>query len=237
MEPVQVERFYLGCLAHASYIVASEGVAAIIDPQRDVDIYLRRQRRNGWQIQHIIETRRHADFVSGHRELADRTGAQIYLGANSGAQFPHVAVNNYDEIRFGQCCLRFMHTPGHTLESISIVMTDLGDTPRGAAEVFTGDRLFVGDVGRPDLSPTHTPQQLAELLYQSNFTSSCSSLPRPDLAASIPPTAPAHSAAARWDQKASPLSASSGAPITPCTPAAATNSCCLLSDNLPAAPE
>jgi hydroxyacylglutathione hydrolase len=166
MEPVQVERFYLGCLAHASYIVASEGVAAIIDPQRDVDIYIEAAARNGWQIQHIIETHVHADFVSGHRELADRTGAQIYLGANSGAQFPHVAVNNNDEIRFGLCCLRFLQTPGHTLESICIVMTDLGDTTR-PAEAFTGDTLFVGDVGRPDLSPTHTPQQLAELLYKS----------------------------------------------------------------------
>jgi hydroxyacylglutathione hydrolase len=166
MEPVQVERFYLGCLAHASYIVASGGVAAIIDPQRDVDIYIEAAARNGWQIQHIIETHVHADFVSGHRELADRTGAQIYLGANSGAHFPHVAVNNNDEIRFGQCCLRFLQTPGHTIESICIVMTDLGDTSR-PAEVFTGDTLFVGDVGRPDLAPTHTPQQLAELLYES----------------------------------------------------------------------
>jgi hydroxyacylglutathione hydrolase len=166
MEPVHVERFYLGCLAHASYIIASEGVAAIIDPQRDVDIYIEAAARNGWQIRHIIETHVHADFVSGHHELADRSGAQIYLGANSGAQFPHVAVNDNDEIRFGQCRLRFLQTPGHTLESICIVMTDLGN-PARPAEVFTGDTLFVGDVGRPDLSPSHTPQQLAELLYSS----------------------------------------------------------------------
>ena len=166
MEPVQIERFYLGCLAHASYAVGSEGVAAIIDPQRDVDIYLETATRQGWKIEHIIETHLHADFVSGHRELAERTGAHIYLGAGSGAQFPHVAVKDGDEIQFGRCRLRFLQTPGHTMESICIVMTDRGQPERPQA-VFTGDTLFVGDVGRPDLSATHTPQELAAILYQS----------------------------------------------------------------------
>lgn len=166
MEPVEVERFYLGCLAHASYMVGSGGVAAIIDPQRDVDIYLEAADRKAWKIEHIIETHVHADFVSGHRELADRTGAHIYLGAGSGAQFPHVAVKDGDGIQFGQCCLRFLQTPGHTLESICILMNDRGKPDRPAA-VFTGDTLFVGDVGRPDLSGTHTPQQLAAIMYQS----------------------------------------------------------------------
>jgi hydroxyacylglutathione hydrolase len=124
MEPVQVERFYLGCLAHASYMVGSEGVAAIIDPQRDVDIYLEAAAAKAWKIEHIVETHVHADFVSGHRELAERTGARIYLGAGSGAQFPHVAVKDGDEIEFGQCRLRFLQTPGHTLESICIQMND-----------------------------------------------------------------------------------------------------------------
>ncbi len=119
MEPVQVERFYLGCLAHASYMVGSGGVATIIDPQRDVDIYLETAERKGWKIEHIIETHVHADFVSGHRELAERTGARIYLGAGSGAQFPHVAVKDGDEIEFGGCRLRFLQTPGHTLLSSS----------------------------------------------------------------------------------------------------------------------
>lgn len=166
MEAVQVERFYLGCLAHASYMIGSEGVAAIIDPQRDVDIYIEAAASKGWKIKHIIETHVHADFVSGHRELAQRTGAQIYLGAGSGAEFAHVAVEDRDEIRFGQCCLRFLQTPGHTLESICIVMTDANNADR-PADVFTGDTLFVGDVGRPDLSGTHTPQQLAALLFKS----------------------------------------------------------------------
>jgi glyoxylase-like metal-dependent hydrolase (beta-lactamase superfamily II) len=166
MEPVQVERFYLGCLAHASYMIGSDGVAAVIDPQRDVDIYLETAARKSWKIEYIIETHVHADFVSGHRELAERTGAQIYIGAGSGAEFPHVAVKDGDEIQFGQCSLRFLQTPGHTLESICILMKDLGrkDQP---ATVFTGDTLFVGDVGRPDLSPTHTPQQLATIMYRS----------------------------------------------------------------------
>ena len=166
MEPVQVERFYLGCLAHASYMIGSEGSAAIIDPQRDVDLYLEAAAAKGWRIEHIIETHLHADFVSGHLELAARSGAKIYLGEGSGARFPHIAVRDGDVICFGQCRLRFLQTPGHTLESICIVMNDRGDPNRPAA-LFTGDTLFVGDVGRPDLSPTHTPQQLAELLYRS----------------------------------------------------------------------
>ncbi|HTS29519.1 MAG TPA: rhodanese-like domain-containing protein [Bryobacteraceae bacterium] len=166
MEPVQVERFYLACLAHASYMIGSDGVAAIIDPQRDVDIYLEAAAAKGWKIEHIIETHLHADFVSGHRELAGRTEARIYLGAGSGAQFPHTAVQDGDEIEFGHCRVRFLQTPGHTLESICVLMTGLGQTDRPAT-VFTGDTLFVGDVGRPDLSATHTPQELAAMLYQS----------------------------------------------------------------------
>src|SRR4051794_14896951 len=137
MDPVQVERFYLGCLAHASYVVASEGVATVIDPQRDVDIYLDAASREGWKIEHIIETHVHADFVSGHRELAERTGASIYLGVGSGAQFAHITVQDNDEIRFGQCSLRVLQTPGHTLESICVVMSDHGKPDRPAA-VFTG---------------------------------------------------------------------------------------------------
>jgi glyoxylase-like metal-dependent hydrolase (beta-lactamase superfamily II)/rhodanese-related sulfurtransferase len=166
MEPVQVERFYLGCLAHASYLIASRGVAAVIDPQRDVDIYVEAAAKLNAKIEYIIETHVHADFVSGHRELAERTGAHIYLGAGSAAEFLHVAVADGDQIEFGDCSLRFLHTPGHTLESICILMKDRG-APERPASVFTGDTLFVGDVGRPDLSPSHTPQELAAILYRS----------------------------------------------------------------------
>ncbi len=166
MAPVHVEHFFLGCLAHASYLVGSEGLAAVIDPQRDVEIYLDAARQHGWKIQHIIETHLHADFVSGHHELAERTGAQIYLGAASGASFPHIEVNDGHTIQFGNCRFEFLQTPGHTMESICIVMTDLGAPARPKA-IFTGDTLFVGDVGRPDLSTSHTPQELAAMLYSS----------------------------------------------------------------------
>ncbi|HKR84375.1 MAG TPA: MBL fold metallo-hydrolase [Terriglobales bacterium] len=166
MASVHIEHFFLGCLAHASYLVGSEGIAAVIDPQRDVEIYLDAARQRGWRIQHIIETHLHADFVSGHHELAERTGAQIWLGEGAGASFSHTAVKDGDSVQFGNCRFDFLQTPGHTMESISIVMTDLADPARPKA-IFTGDTLFVGDVGRPDLSATHTPQELAALLYCS----------------------------------------------------------------------
>lgn len=166
MEPVLVQPFFLACLAHASYMVGSEGVAAIIDPQRDVDIYLEAAAQRGLKIEHIVETHLHADFVSGHRELAERTGARIYLGAGSGATFPHTAVKDGDSIQFGNCRFDFLQTPGHTVESVCIAMTDLA-MPSRVRAVFTGDTLFVGDVGRPDLSGDHTPQELAAMLYKS----------------------------------------------------------------------
>lgn len=160
------EQFYLSCLAHASYMIGSEGVAAVVDPQRDVELYLEEARKNGLRIEHVIETHLHADFVSGHQELATRTGAKIYVGGSSGATFPHVPVREGHEVRFGQCLLRFLETPGHTVESICILVTDLERSAEPFA-VLTGDTLFIGDVGRPDLSPGYTPQQLAALLYES----------------------------------------------------------------------
>ncbi len=166
MEPVLIQQFFLGCLAHASYVVASEGVAAVIDPQRDVDIYLDFAREKNLRIEHIIETHLHADFVSGHHELAERTGARIYLGADAHATFPHIAIKDGDTLQFGNARFNFLHTPGHTIEGICAVLTDLA-SPAAPRAVFTGDTLFVGDVGRPDLSADHTPQQLAALLYQS----------------------------------------------------------------------
>jgi glyoxylase-like metal-dependent hydrolase (beta-lactamase superfamily II)/rhodanese-related sulfurtransferase len=146
--------------------VGSEGVAAIVDPQRDVDIYIQAAASHGLKIQYIVETHLHADFVSGHLELAARTGARIYIGEGSGAAFPHTAVKDGDSLKFGRCRFQFLQTPGHTIESVCIVMTDLGKPDRPKS-VFTGDTLFVGDVGRPDLSANHTPQQLAKLLYHS----------------------------------------------------------------------
>ena len=163
------EQFYLGCLAHASYMLGSEGIGAVVDPQRDVGIYLEEARKHGLAIRYVIETHLHADFVSGHQELARRTGASIYLGAKAGAKFPHVDVYDGDELEFGKCRLKFLETPGHTIESISIVATDLDNSEQPMA-VLTGDTLFIGDVGRPDLSGDLTPQQLAAMLYDSLHT-------------------------------------------------------------------
>ena len=160
------QQFYLTCLSHASYMLGSEGVACVVDPQRDVSLYLEEAAARGLSIQHIIETHLHADFVSGHVELAARTGAKIYLGAAADSPIPHVAVHDGDEVHFGRVKLRFLETPGHTVESISVVVTDLdrGDRPWA---VLTGDTLFIGDVGRPDLSGDKTPQELAAMLYDS----------------------------------------------------------------------
>src|SRR5436853_1832659 len=133
MPSVEIEHFYLGCLAHASYVVSSEGIAAVIDPQRDVEIYLDAAKQKNLKIEHIIETHLHADFVSGHHELAERTGARIYLGQGSGATFPHTAVKDGDSLQFGHCRFDFLKTPGHTVEGICIAMTDLGEASRPKA--------------------------------------------------------------------------------------------------------
>jgi glyoxylase-like metal-dependent hydrolase (beta-lactamase superfamily II) len=160
------EQFYLGCLAHASYLLASDGEAVVVDPQRDVELYLKAAADHRLAIRHIFESHLHADFVSGHRELAARTGATIYMGAQAGATFPHVPVTDGFQLRFGKASIRVLETPGHTPESICMVVTD---EERSSAPwaVLTGDTLFIGDVGRPDLSPRHTPAQLAGLLYDS----------------------------------------------------------------------
>jgi hydroxyacylglutathione hydrolase len=160
------EQFYLGCLAHASYLLGAAGEAIVVDPQRDVEIYLKAASKNGLQIRHVFETHLHADFVSGHRELAERTGATIYLGAGSGSTFPHVAVADEFTLQVGNLRVRGLSTPGHTAESICVVVTN-EEKSHDPWAVFTGDTLFIGDVGRPDLSPGHTPAQLAGMLYDS----------------------------------------------------------------------
>jgi hydroxyacylglutathione hydrolase len=160
------EQFYLGCLAHASYLLASEGEAIVVDPQRDVEIYLQAAKQHGVSIRHIFETHLHADFVSGHKELAARTGATIYIGDSAGAMFPHVPVKDGFALQVGRLRIDGLETPGHTPESICLVITDEEKSQRPWA-VLTGDTLFIGDVGRPDLSKTHTPQELAGLMYDS----------------------------------------------------------------------
>jgi glyoxylase-like metal-dependent hydrolase (beta-lactamase superfamily II)/rhodanese-related sulfurtransferase len=150
---VLLKQFYLNCLAHASYIVADEtaGIAAVIDPQRDVDQYLAYAAEHGVRIEHVILTHLHADFIAGHLELRDRTGARIYLGARAHAEYTFTALADGDSIGIGNVRLRALETPGHTPESISLVVYDLATNGSQAAAVLTGDTLFVGDVGRPDL--------------------------------------------------------------------------------------
>ena len=162
------KQFYLGCLAHASYLIGSDGEAAVVDPQRDVDQYIAEADAQGLTIKHVIETHLHADFVSGHRELAARTGADIIFGAKSGAEFPHRAVNDGEEIKLGRATLRILDTPVHTPESISILVIDNDVSPQ-PQKVLTGDALFIGDVGRPDLAGGrgYTAEQMAATLYDS----------------------------------------------------------------------
>jgi len=160
------EQFYLGCLAHASYLFGSDGQAAVVDPQRDVDIYIEAAQKRGLTIRYIFETHLHADFVSGHKELAARTGANIYIGKAAQAGFPHVGVSDGSQVSVGRVRVNVLATPGHTLESVCLLLTDKEKSPQPWA-VLTGDTLFIGDVGRPDLSKTYTPPQLAGMLYDS----------------------------------------------------------------------
>src|SRR5216684_1367467 len=131
------EQFYLTCLAHASYMIGSEGEAAVVDPQRDVDIYLKAADEQNLKIRHIFETHLHADFVSGHKELAARTGARIYIGAQANAEFPHVEVCDGFELRFGKARITVLETPGHTQESICLLITDEAESGQPRA-VLTG---------------------------------------------------------------------------------------------------
>ena len=170
------EQFYLTCLAHASYMIGSEGEAAVVDPQRDVDIYLKAAEEQNLKIRYIFETHLHADFVSGHKELAARTGAKIYIGAQANAEFRHVPLTDGFEVKMGAVRIRALETPGHTPESVCLVITDENESSESKSSesesvqpcaVLTGDTLFIGDVGRPDLSKTHTPRELAGLLYDN----------------------------------------------------------------------
>jgi glyoxylase-like metal-dependent hydrolase (beta-lactamase superfamily II) len=162
------KQFYLACLAHASYLIGSNGEAAVVDPQRDVDEYLAEAAAHGLHVKYVIETHLHADFVSGHHEIAARTGAQIVFGAQAGVEFAHRAVRDGEEIRMGQVVLRFIETPGHTPEGICILVTDTAAASE-PPKLLTGDTLFIGDVGRPDLAggKGYTPQMMAEMMYDS----------------------------------------------------------------------
>ncbi len=162
---MQLRHFFLDKIAHSSYMLAGKHTCAVVDPRRDVDIYISEARAMGVTITHILETHLHADFVSGHIELASRTGAQIYAPISGNCKFDHIPVTEGDSIKIEDIQLDVLETPGHTPEHVVYVATDQlrGAIPLGA---FVGDVLFVGDAGRPDLFPDMAGE-LAGKLYDS----------------------------------------------------------------------
>ncbi len=148
-----LKQFYLPCLAHASYLIGDEqtGTAVVVDPQRDIDQYLAFASQHRLHIRHVFLTHLHADFVAGHLELRDRVGATIYLGATAKATYPFHPLRDGATVEFGRVRLQALETPGHTPESISIVVYDRSASETQPHAVLTGDTLFIGDVGRPDL--------------------------------------------------------------------------------------
>jgi len=150
---VIVKQFYLPCLAHASYIIGDEqsGVAAVVDPQRDTDQYIVFAGKHVVRIKHVFLTHLHADFIAGHLELRDRVGATIYLGAAAKAAYAFTPLRDGAILEFGRVRLKALETPGHTPESISILVYDLNASDTQPQALLTGDTLFIGDVGRPDL--------------------------------------------------------------------------------------
>jgi len=168
---VLLKQYYLGCLAHASYLIADEksGIAAIVDPQRDIDQYLADAKEEGLQIRYAILTHFHADFLAGHLELRDRVGATIGLGAKAEAEYDFQPLQDGEIIEMGAVRLEIRATPGHTPEAISIVVYDTEQDATLPHAVLTGDTLFIGDVGRPDLmaSVGVTAEELGGMLYES----------------------------------------------------------------------
>ena len=165
------KQFYLSCLAHASYVIGDEetGIAAVIDPQRDIDQYLAFAAEHGLRIKYAFLTHLHADFVAGHLELRDRVGATICLGAAAKAGYAFMPMSDGNVIEFGRVRLKAMETPGHTPESISILVYDLNVSDEQPHAVLTGDTLFIGDVGRPDLRAAlgWSASQLGGMLFDS----------------------------------------------------------------------
>ncbi len=166
-----LQQFYLGCLAHASYLIGDESshAAAVVDPQRDIDQYLTFAAAHGLTIRHVILTHLHADFIAGHLELRDRVGATIYLGAQAKAEYAFTPLGDGGRIELGRVSLEAIETPGHTPESISIAVYDLDHNATSPHAVLTGDTLFVGDVGRPDLRVAlgWSAADLGGMLYDS----------------------------------------------------------------------
>jgi hydroxyacylglutathione hydrolase len=166
-----LKQYYLGCLAHASYLLGDEAssTAIIVDPQRDIEQYVVDAERFGLQIRHVFLTHFHADFIAGHLELRDRCGATIHLGSRAEAEYAFTPMADGDTLQFSDLRLQVLETPGHTIESISILVFDLEKSHAKPHAVLTGDTLFIGDVGRPDLRASlgWTADDLGAHLYDS----------------------------------------------------------------------
>jgi hydroxyacylglutathione hydrolase len=168
---MKLQRFEVPGLAHYSYVIGAAGEAVVIDPRRDVDVYIKYAAANGLRISHVLETHIHADYCSGAREVAETTGAELLLSGHDRIQdfqyrFPHHAFRDGEELRLGELRLKGLHTPGHTPEHLSFL---LYDAQRGAEPValFSGDFVFVGSLGRPDLLGEQAKKKLAESLFES----------------------------------------------------------------------
>jgi glyoxylase-like metal-dependent hydrolase (beta-lactamase superfamily II)/rhodanese-related sulfurtransferase len=164
---MNIEQIYTKCLAQGAYYIESKGEVAIIDPLRETAPYIERMQSHGAEIKYIFETHFHADFVSGHVDLANKTGATIVFGPNAAPSFPHHSAHDQEEFRIGELTLTVLHTPGHTMESSCFLLRNAEGKD---VAVFTGDTLFIGDVGRPDLaqkSADITQEELAGLLFDS----------------------------------------------------------------------
>jgi len=162
-----IQQIYTGCLSEAAYYIESNGEAAIVDPMRDIDEYLQLANSRKATIKYIFETHFHADFVSGHLDLAAATGATIVYGPDTITKLPVHIAKDGETFALGNIAIEVLHTPGHTLESSCFLLKDENKKPHA---VFTGDTLFVGDVGRPDLAQKGadlTMEDLAGMLYDS----------------------------------------------------------------------
>ncbi|MCF0073595.1 MBL fold metallo-hydrolase [Dyadobacter sp. CY261] len=163
---MKIEQIYTGCLAQGAYFIVSNGEAAVIDPLREVVPYIQKAEKVGARIKYVFETHFHADFVSGHIDLAEKTGAEIVYGPGAQTGFKAYIAEDGEDFKLGDVTIRALHTPGHTLESTSYLLLDMSAKP---VALFSGDTLFIGDVGRPDLAQKGdlTMEDLAGILYDS----------------------------------------------------------------------
>ena len=164
---MKIEQIYTGCLAQGAYYITSNGEAAIIDPLREIHPYIERLEKDGVKLKYIFETHFHADFVSGHLDLSKNTGAAIVYGPNAAPEFEFISATDNQEFTVGDIKIKVLHTPGHTMESTSYLLIDAEGKDHS---LFSGDTLFIGDVGRPDLAQkaaNMTQDELAATLFHS----------------------------------------------------------------------